>query len=265
MLLLLLLLLDELHAPVSRYGGRGRLLHTAVARQTAWTLNVRVVQEAMVVDLLLVVGIVDRSVEYEIIRMRHRISLATSSRHCCSSAQRITTTAAASTAPALVHERAVVVLEVRVCALYGVDVVLVQALVHRVAERDLRGLVAVVVEEDQVHQRNEEGEVEIVRQVDEAVAARAEGPAGQDEHAAHGLGQAAAEEHECVAVEGGLAWDRDDVADARVRQQVHAQVDQRKDDGGGEQEDDAPVPENAPFRERVAGQQQLQGTCNKVG
>lgn len=204
-----LLLLDKLHTPVGRDSGRGRLLDTTVPSQTARTLNVRVVQESMVVDLfrgscslevLVVVMVwVHGSIEDKvIIRIRQQVPV-TPARHCSNHHSPLAT-ATTGAHSSLVHER-VVIVDKGAHTLDGVDIVLVHALVHRVAEGDLRGLVAVVVEEDQVHKWNEERKVQVVREIHQAVATR---HFGQDQGTTHSLSEATAEQDERVPVEGGL-------------------------------------------------------------
>lgn len=68
------------------------------------------------------------------------------------------------------YQRVVVVLQVRVYAVDRINIVRVQALVHGVAKGNFGRLVAVVVEKHQVHQRNEEREVEQVREIDQTIA-----------------------------------------------------------------------------------------------
>lgn len=164
--------------------------------------------------------VMHRSIQDEIIRIRQQVALAT----------RPTPTATDNRRLVIVHVGRLIVVRLRVDALDGIDIVLVHALVHCVTEGDLRRVVAVVVEEDQVDERREERKVQVVREVDKTVAALVERETGQDEDAADGDGETGAEEDEGVAVEGGLHGNQNHIADARVRHQVDGQVDQHEDD-----------------------------------
>lgn len=223
-------------------GCRG-LLHAAVP--STRTLNVCVVQEAVVINLILrpqALG-VHWSVQHKVIRIPFTGS--TFCRQTPFSGNHhswLTSTATAR----MVHKR-IVIVQVRVDAVYRIDIVLVHALVQRVAEWDLGGLVAVIVEVNHVDEGREERVVQVVREVDETVAALGERERQQDECTARGQREAVGEQHKGVAIEGGLGRDRNYVADPRVRQKVHDQVEQCKDGRGRQQEDDATMSKDSQF------------------